>query len=42
MARHRCIDTSARVLPVDLARQLLPGTSEHAQMRRAVRAVCRR
>ncbi len=30
MARYKHIDTSPRVLPVDLAAQLLPGTFEHA------------
>ena len=30
MARYKHIDTSPRLLPVDLARQLLPGTFEHA------------
>jgi transposase len=30
MARYKHIDTSPRFLPVDLARQLLPGTLEHA------------
>lgn len=30
MARYKHIDTSPRLLPVDLARQLLPGTLEHA------------
>ena len=30
MARYKPIDTSPRFLPVDLARQLLPGTFEHA------------
>jgi len=30
MARYKQIDTSPRFLPVDLARQLLPGTFEHA------------
>ncbi len=30
MARYRYIDTNPRFLPVDLARQLLPGTFEHA------------
>ena len=30
MARYKHIDTSPRMLPVDLARQLLPGTFEHA------------
>lgn len=30
MARYRHIDTQPRFLPVDLARQLLPGTFEHA------------
>ena len=30
MARYKYIDTSPRFLPVDLARQLLPGTFEHA------------
>jgi transposase len=30
MARYKYIDTSPRLLPVDLARQLLPGTFEHA------------
>jgi transposase len=30
MARYQHIDTSPRLLPVDLARQLLPGTFEHA------------
>ncbi|GJG88964.1 IS1182 family transposase [Gemmatimonadetes bacterium T265] len=30
MARDKHIDASPRVLPVDLARQLLPGTFEHA------------
>jgi transposase len=30
MARYKTIDTSPRFLPVDLSRQLLPGTFEHA------------
>jgi len=30
MPRYKHIDTEAKVLPVDLARQLLPGTFEHA------------
>jgi transposase len=30
MARYKHIDTSPRFLPVDLGRQLLPGTFEHA------------
>ena len=30
MARYKHIDSSPRFLPVDLARQLLPGTFEHA------------
>jgi len=30
MARYKYIDTSPRFLPVDLARQLMPGTFEHA------------
>jgi hypothetical protein len=30
MARYKSIDTSPRFLPVDLARQLLPGTCAHA------------
>ncbi len=30
MARYKTIDTQPRFLPVDLARQLLPGTFEHA------------
>ena len=30
MARYKHIDTSPRLLPVDLAQQLLPGTFEHA------------
>jgi transposase len=30
MPRYKHIDTSPRLLPVDLARQLLPGTFEHA------------
>jgi transposase len=30
MARYKHIDTSPRFLPVDLSRQLLPGTFEHA------------
>jgi transposase len=30
MARYKHIDTGPRFLPVDLARQLLPGTFEHA------------
>lgn len=30
MARYKHIDTSPRLLPVDLTRQLLPGTFEHA------------
>lgn len=30
MARYKSIDTNPRFLPVDLARQLLPGTFEHA------------
>jgi transposase len=30
MARYKTIDTSPRLLPVDLSRQLLPGTFEHA------------
>ncbi len=30
MARYKYIDTQPKLLPVDLARQLLPGTFEHA------------
>jgi transposase len=30
MARYKYIDTSPRFIPVDLARQLVPGTFEHA------------
>ncbi len=30
MARYKYIDTNPRFLPVDLARQLMPGTFEHA------------
>jgi transposase len=30
MARYKYIDTNPRFLPVDLARQLIPGTLEHA------------
>jgi transposase len=30
MARYKYVDTNPRFLPVDLARQLLPGTFEHA------------
>ena len=30
MARYKHIDTSPRFLAVDLERQLLPGTLEHA------------
>lgn len=30
MARYKHIDTNPRFLPIDLARQLLPGTFEHA------------
>ncbi len=30
MARYKYIDTNPRFLPVDLAKQLLPGTFEHA------------
>ena len=30
MARYKHIDTSPRLLPVDLERLLLPGTFEHA------------
>jgi len=30
MARYKYIDTSPRFLPVDLTRQLIPGTFEHA------------
>ena len=30
MARYKHIDTQPKFLPVDLARQLLPGTFEHA------------
>jgi len=30
MTRYKTIDTSPRFLPVDLSRQLLPGTFEHA------------
>ncbi len=30
MARYKYIDTNPKFLPVDLARQLLPGTFEHA------------
>ena len=30
MARYKRIDTNPKLLPVDLARQLLPGTLEHA------------
>jgi hypothetical protein len=29
MARYKTIDTSPRFLPVDLSRQLLPGTFEN-------------
>lgn len=31
MARYKTIDTSPRSQPVNLSRQLLPGTFEHAQ-----------
>jgi len=31
MARYKYIDTNPRFLAVDLAKQLLPGTFEHAQ-----------
>jgi len=31
MARYKEIDTSPRFLAVDLSRQLLPGTFEHAR-----------
>ena len=30
MARYKYIDTNPKFLPVDLGRQLLPGTFEHA------------
>ena len=30
MARYRRIDTGLKLLPVDLSRQLVPGTFEHA------------
>jgi hypothetical protein len=30
MARYKYIDTNPKFLAVDLARQLLPGTFEHA------------
>jgi hypothetical protein len=30
MARYKHVDTNPRFLPIDLARQLLPGTLEHA------------
>jgi transposase len=30
MARYKRIDTGLKLLPVDLSRQLLPGTFEHA------------
>ncbi len=30
MARYKYIDTSPRFIPIDLARQLLAGTFEHA------------
>ena len=30
MARYKAIDTNPRLLPVNLAAQLLPGTFEHA------------
>ena len=30
MARYKCIDTNPQFLSIDLARQLLPGTFEHA------------
>ena len=30
MARYKIIDTNPRLLPVDLSKQLLPGTFEHA------------
>ena len=30
MARYKPIDTQPKLLPVDLAAQLLPGTFEHA------------
>jgi hypothetical protein len=30
MARYKYIDSNPKFLPVDLARQLLPGTFEHA------------
>lgn len=30
MAHYKFIDTNPKFLPVDLARQLLPGTFEHA------------
>ena len=30
MARYKYIDTSPRLLPVDLERQLIPGSFEHA------------
>jgi len=30
MARYKHIDTSPRLLPVDLERQLIPGSFEHA------------
>ena len=30
MARYKRIDTGVKLLPIDLSRQLLPGTFEHA------------
>ncbi len=40
MARYKAIDTSPRFLAIDLERQLLPGTFEHAI--HTTRSTCRR
>jgi hypothetical protein len=39
MARYKHIDTSPRFLAVDLERQLLPGTFEHALCRQIDREI---
>ncbi len=41
MARDKDIDTNPRFLPVDVARQLLPGTFEHALQHRLEHAIDR-
>jgi hypothetical protein len=40
MAHYKMIDTSPRFLAVDLERQLLPGTFEHAIMAKRVALSC--